>query len=1335
MIYFCILGGFNLQDANAAAEITDRILTMLSQYLVSNQNLELNRTFQVYLKVLSKEHMSDRKVNPVRKSHRKKFSGKKTNQKKVGASACEFKSKWGIDIPTRSNPLFENKCLLLCTIMGILQHAYFQSNKKDKKFIYARSINGKSELKRNHASGILAKQLAHLFSVTKLKQSGPYNLSVTIKILSKFYKCQFFIFDGMSNCSGLILMFPKTYRPDLKPIYLYQPQTEPDHVVFIKNINQYFHSNLFVCFACKRKFKNELNKHLCKVRPSCFACRRFFQTSETYVHENLRQKFCDKLVTSETSFNCQICNCIIYSQHCLRRHKRFCNGQGRFGYKCSACNKFSYCGNNTTLILKNEHVCGNSKLCSICHEKKEENHLCSIKIERYPTYHCRLGFLSLICIESCEETSFTPLPLFACILREEHVRGNFSRYIVSNHTLIADNVAKPFFSYDYFSEFHINNFEFSNTKNLKVKVTDDFLKRMQQIIFRSQQDELNNFNQKLLCLLLDENYKNTTYICNINHANVLMNVLNILVNCGIIPNVVKRGNQILSIEIKELAIRFISSNSYLRGDEYSLASQFEINCDKIYFPFKFLQYHNFHYEGSIPPIQDFIVLSDTKESIDNKIIYHREHGKKKWCLRKELQMHCEQQLLILALSILKFVQQSFDFQKNLKLSLQGLNQNDYLNPFNYPLCSISGFVFRLYKCIYLQKYRLFTINNEYGYRFGKQVSKVEHEFCSYMEYHFPEKEFQSAFSNKYGQKYFKESIPDLYSPVSKQAYYLNGCFYHAHYENCLINKNVKGNSIHAFGKTYQAINDEFNQKILSLYENNPNDVKEVIIVWECLFQTEKQQNPDFKLFFDHVYLPHPLTRLKPRDAVRGAFVDVYGLKWDHTMFPNETFYCADINGLYSFCAINFKYMIGKYDILIGRTLQRLKIVNCRFFVDDIPVMGAVFVKILPPKNLYIPYLLCKKKDGSVINTLCKTCAETFANKCQHLDSERALVGVYMISEIEFALQIGYKLLDIYEIHYYKDSAFLLEDFVKKINFYKTKYSDCLQDLKDLTSKKQYCKFLNDRMGLFDENFMLNPSTCSNNKMKRDFYKLLSNSLFGKFLQRDDHESVAFVRNQSELNSYLKRSDLIQDICCLDDKICILSVKKDVRKILPNLKQNMYVGSQITAFARQVIFEHVFKLSQTTNCNLYHVDCDCIFFSFPNDSPIPLEFSHAVGDFKHEYLGKITHYYAFGPKQYCITSINDGVTNFTCKFSGLSLKSFCNENQINQEIFELYLNQFIEGNNETMQISQVRSKTSFKNLTSRKIQQFHSFSNKISNRRQVDTKHSRLKTYPYGYEKE
>ena len=49
--YICIYfsGGYDLADAGAASDMTDCLLSMLMEYLTSNQNLELNKTFKIYL--------------------------------------------------------------------------------------------------------------------------------------------------------------------------------------------------------------------------------------------------------------------------------------------------------------------------------------------------------------------------------------------------------------------------------------------------------------------------------------------------------------------------------------------------------------------------------------------------------------------------------------------------------------------------------------------------------------------------------------------------------------------------------------------------------------------------------------------------------------------------------------------------------------------------------------------------------------------------------------------------------------------------------------------------------------------------------------------------------------------------------------------------------------------------------------------------------------------------------------------------------------------------------------------------------------------------------------
>ena len=207
-----------------------------------------------------------------------------------------------------------------------------------------------------------------------------------------------------------------------------------------------------------------------------------------------------------------------------------------------------------------------------------------------------------------------------------------------------------------------------------------------------------------------------------------------------------------------------------------------------------------------------------------------------------------------------------------------------------------------------------------------------------------------------------------------------------------------------------------------------------------------------KIFIDQYFIPHCLTRLKPRDTVRGAFSDVYALKWQKK--ENEIFYCLDVNGLYSYCAMKFPFMTGHFKVLIGNDLRDLQILNNKFFYKTQSVMGSILLKILPPPNLFAPYLLYRKLDGSTVNTLCKKCAEDSRQKCTHTNEDRSFIGTYMSSEIEFALHLNYQILQIYEVHIYLTKDFLLKNFIQKINFYKTISSDCFHECMNEMEKKK-----------------------------------------------------------------------------------------------------------------------------------------------------------------------------------------------------------------------------------------------------------------------------------------
>jgi hypothetical protein len=285
-----ILGGFDLQETSE--EMVERILKMLEQFLISNQTLKLDETFKVYVKVYSIDHMNFKKTLPKRmqpkrtKAFYKKHYGARIKPVK------KFNYFWALDVPDSfpSEPIknvFKNKCLISATIMGLTQNEYFKSERKDTRFLYLQNINSVCNKKKNHAGNLLLKEIENLLTNTGLPQHGPYELQSTTEILSKIYKCQFFIFDGIDNSNQLKYMFPPIYDDSLVPIYLFEPLENPNHVVFIRNLNSYFKGNVKICFACKKTFLTYNHKHFCKEKKSCFSCRRFFSSNITYLHEKL----------------------------------------------------------------------------------------------------------------------------------------------------------------------------------------------------------------------------------------------------------------------------------------------------------------------------------------------------------------------------------------------------------------------------------------------------------------------------------------------------------------------------------------------------------------------------------------------------------------------------------------------------------------------------------------------------------------------------------------------------------------------------------------------------------------------------------------------------------------------------------------------------------------------------------------------------------------------------------------------------------------------------------------------------------------------------------------
>lgn len=820
-----------------------------------------------------------------------------------------------------------------------------------------------------------------------------------------------------------------------------------------------------------------------------------------------------------------------------------------------------------------------------------------------------------------------------------------------------------------------------------------------------------------------------------------MALLQLFVKNGICPNILRRGNSILLLEIRESNLRFLTSNTYVVGEEFDLIEQFKLPISQIFFPHKFFKKENLCFSGKIPNSSFF--TSDFNSKNHNEAILQfvkiREQNNATWTLKKEVVESTVTDVLILTLSMLRFLKESFILQSTLHSSIQNdILENRYLNPFNSPTCSIGSFIYNMFSVFYMNFLDIFVVKNEYGTS-HKPVSKVEHEYVSFMEYQYPDKSFLSAFNNQKGQKFFplkpydddpnpRGTYVDLYSPITKQVFFFNGCFFHNHCTNCKIYPNRTLSEVHGSGKTYGQLQNFFENRIVQLLFQHATEIDEVTTIWECQYKELKEKEPILSYLNYNYPKAHPRRRLCPRQAVRGAFFDTYGFKWSKELFPNQKCYFLDVNSLYSFCATSFKYPLGPYKVLIGEDLKQLKIENNKFSIDNSTILGTMLLTICPPLDLLYPFLLYRKIDGTTINTLCKICSEKCLKQCNHSNFERSLTGTYFINEIEYALSLNYTIVAIYEVHYYSKSDAYLRDFCQKLNFLKMKHSHCTENS---TNENEMYNEINQKMN-FEAPFILSKETIDPNASKRNFYKLCGNAFFGKFLQRTDKETLMFVNDQSQLNDLYYSENEILDVTPINEYVCLVSIKKSSQKRPPNRKFNVYIGGQITANARIFIHEKLMILSKIANLTILKVDCDSLIFACESSLQIPLQISACIGDFKHEINGEIVSYYALGPKQYCITFKVGNKVYSMSKISGVCLTSEINSDCFNEKTFEHFLNQYLNDSFISKKAKQKKHLLKCNDLSIITRKNYFTLTNMLSNRRIIDTTSECLLTTPYGF---
>ncbi|KAL7292593.1 hypothetical protein TKK_0013725 [Trichogramma kaykai] len=214
-------------------------------------------------------------------------------------------------------------------------------------------------------------------------------------------------------------------------------------------------------------------------------------------------------------------------------------------------------------------------------------------------------------------------------------------------------------------------------------------------------------------------------------------------------------------------------------------------------------------------------------------------------------------------------------------------------------------------------------------------------------------------------------------------------------------------------------------------------------------------------------------------------------------------------------------------------------------LDVNKVDGLIACDILPPQNLFHPVLPIRM-NGRLIFALCRTCAATEnQNACEYEnEEERSFRGVWVSVEIQKAVQLGYKVLDVFEIWKYETTQYVQDRneggiFAEYMNaFYQEKAtaSGFPSDNMTESEKDEYIRELETHEGV-----QLNRDEILFNPGRRYVAKLCCNTLWGKTAQKMD----------------LPHTLIIKDVKILMELLCSNAIIVDV--ILPVNEYTLYVN--------------------------------------------------------------------------------------------------------------------------------------------------------------------------------
>lgn len=697
------------------------------------------------------------------------------------------------------------------------------------------------------------------------------------------------------------------------------------------------------------------------------------------------------------------------------------------------------------------------------------------------------------------------------------------------------------------------------------------------------------------------------------------------------PKVLMNGNKIILIESSRY--RFLDSLNFLPTSLSNLPKMFDIPAQKGYYPHRFNTSQNYSYIGPIPDKEMYDYSSMNVKERKAFLTFYEEEKLKGLLFnnKAELEKYCRIDVNILRIACVKFME-----------TFSNTNDVDVF----FESTTIASACSKVFRRRFL-KNDVIPIAPRGGYRNADNQSAIALKWLNWME---QEHNIQIQHAGNSQEKRLKEGmLVDGFHEPSNTVFEFFGCYFHGH-EKCY----PFAQTIDQPGGELFKRREQTEAKCRRIREAGYN----FVFIYECEFKKLIDENSRLRQFIDNYSLSN-VANLNLRDAFFGGRTNA--VKLYYKIKPGEKIMYFDYCSLYPHVNKNSPYTYEHPTIHIGDDACRTLDINS--------IHGFIKCKVLAPNQLYIPVLPCHI-NGKLVFPLCKLCAIIEANSnCTHSNTERQFIGTWGLPELRLAKAKGYEVIEIFEIYEYKviqydpvtKSGGLFAEYVNNFLKLKVEASGFPPNCMTEETRDNYIKEFYEKEGV-----QLEKQNIKKNAGLRSLAKLMLNSFWGKFGQREDKPMTHIISNPKDLYEKLidPAIDIKSIIAVNDDAIIVNSSCKE-EFAYPLKTVSLPVANYTTMGARLLLY----KILDMLKNQVLYFDTDSIIFvhrpgdELPHTGPFLGDLTNELSEFGPN--SYISEFVSGGPKNYAykVYSPDTQLESTVCKVKGFSL-NFKNSQKIN-----------------------------------------------------------------------